>query len=59
VLEEGCECGLGADGDDATAVEPDAFEEELEELSFGFGVSFLAPEDREVVEDLFGLVEVG
>ena len=51
-----CECGFWADGGDAAAVKPDAFEEELEELSFSFEVWFSAPKVREVVQDLFGFV---
>ncbi|HEX5246987.1 MAG TPA: hypothetical protein VFW41_07635 [Gaiellaceae bacterium] len=40
-------------------VEPDAFEHELEHVPFRFGVGVVAPEEGEVVEDLFGFVEVG
>jgi hypothetical protein len=47
------------DGDDALLVEPDALEDEREELALGGGVTLVLPEDREVLEDLLGLVEVG
>ncbi|MGN6373680.1 MAG: hypothetical protein ACTHM1_11960 [Solirubrobacteraceae bacterium] len=57
-LEEGDERGLGADGYDALLVEPDALEDEREELALGDRVGLAAPEDREVFEDLAGLVEV-
>ncbi len=46
------------DGDDAVFVEPDAVEDESEELAFGVGVGFGVPEGREVLEDRAGLVEV-
>ena len=47
------------DGDDAVVVEPDASEDEAEELALGLGVGLFLPEDREVLEHLAGLVEVG
>jgi hypothetical protein len=49
LLEEGCEGVFG----------PDAFEDELEHVPFGFRVGLVAPEEGEVVEDLLGLVKVG
>ena len=58
-LEEGGEGVFRADGDDAAVVEPDSVEDELEKLTLGFRVFLIAPEDREVVEDLFRLVKVG
>lgn len=45
-------------GDNAAVVEPDAFEQELEHLSLHLGIRLVAPEDREVVEELLRLVEV-
>jgi len=38
ILEEGEEWGLGLDGDDVVGVEPDALEDEAEELSLGGGL---------------------
>lgn len=46
------------DRDDALLVKPDALEDEREELALGGGVALAFPEDREVVEDSLGLVEV-
>jgi hypothetical protein len=40
-------------------VEPDAAEDEAEELALGVGVGLAGPEDREVFEHLAGLVEAG
>jgi hypothetical protein len=37
-------------------VEPDALEDEGEELALGGGVGLVLPEDREVLEYLLGLV---
>jgi hypothetical protein len=58
-VEERRESGLGADGDDALVVDPDALEEVTQELAAGLEVPLLVPEEREVVEDRAGLVEVG
>ncbi|MGH2902723.1 MAG: hypothetical protein ACRDK7_03945 [Solirubrobacteraceae bacterium] len=40
-------------------VEPDAAEDEAEEVALGGGVGLLLPEDREAFEHFAGLVEVG
>ncbi|MGC2372812.1 MAG: hypothetical protein WA484_02955 [Solirubrobacteraceae bacterium] len=47
------------DGDDTLLVQPYALEDEREELALGGGVCLSGPEDREVLEHLAGLVEVG
>jgi hypothetical protein len=59
LLEEGREGHLWLDGDDALLVQPNALEDEGEELALGGGVALLAPEDRKVLEHPLGLVEVG
>ena len=46
---------FGPDGDNVAVVEPDALEDELEHVPFGFRVGVVAPEEGEVVEDLLGL----
>jgi hypothetical protein len=58
-LEKGEEWRLGLDGDDAVCVEPDALEDETEELSLGGGIFLFFPEHGEVFEYLLGVVEVG
>ncbi len=59
ILEEGEERRLGVDGDDAVCVEPDALEDETEELSLGGGLCLFFSEHGEVFEHLLGVVEVG
>jgi len=46
------------DGDDTAVVEPDAFADVLEHLTLRLAIGLVAPEDREVVRELLGLVEV-
>ncbi len=47
------------DGDDALLVQPYTLEDEREEVALGCWVCLPAPEDREVVEYLARLVEIG
>jgi hypothetical protein len=45
-------------GDDPVLIEPDAVEGQAEELALGVGIGLGVPDDREVLEDRAGLVEV-
>ncbi len=57
--EERRECFFRAHGNDAAVVEPDAFEDQAEELTLDVGVFFDPPEDAEVVEHPAGELDRG
>lgn len=59
LLEEGQERGLRLYGYDPSVVEPDAVEDEAQELALGRWIVLLLPEQREVPEHLAGLVDAG